>query len=212
MSTQSSLAKQAVKAAKSFGSVRQKTKEKWGVILATNAMYTLFEEPPSHPYTRLAQSAVQLVEDFETIIAAVLDLALGSGNLREELDKLQAVRIYDGIEVDADIDRLRLLAPVDSRAVTAKDIADKTIALFLKCSSISDYSKLSAIKDALSLEHAKKNVKRHIEKPFIDIGPECRSAVKDVKSLCKWLMAVTVNDVRVSSQVVAGTAPKFLKL
>jgi len=212
MFTQSSLAKQAVKTAKSFGILREKTQEKWDVMLATNAMYTLFEEPPSHPYTRLAQSAVELVDDFQKIIAALLDLPIGSGNLREEFDKLQATRIYDGIELDVDIDQLRLLAAIGSGVVTERDIADKTIALYRKCLAISDYSKLSAIKDSLSLQHAKKNIKRHIEKPFIDIGPQCRSAVKEVKSLCKLLMTVSVNNIRVSSQVDAGTAPKFLKL
>ena len=211
MTTASRLAKQVVQTAKCVAVVLEGANVKWDALLETRPAYVLLEPQPSHPYNNLKNSASHLVEQHDEIVAALLDMEMGSGHLREELDKIQAHRMYDAIELDADVDRLRLLEAVDTASITAKDIADSTLSLFYTILHIGDAVKLSSLKYSLGLYYEKKNISNHIEKPFIDITLECRSALKEVKSLCKLLMALTVNGVLVGSQVDAKQAPRFLK-
>jgi len=212
MTTASQLAKKLIQTAKCLDVVRTRTQEKWDALLASRPSYVLFEPVPEHPYTSLVQSAQHLVQEHDDIVAALLDMEMGSGNLREELEKIQAQRMYDDAEVDADIDRLRLLEGIDAATITAKGIADSAMSLFHHCDGITDSTKLSFLKYSLEQQHEKQHVKNHIEMPFLNITPECRSALKEVKSLCKLLMALTVNSVRVGNQIDASRAPKFLKL
>ena len=212
MSSLSRIAKQVVQTAKSLKLVRVSTQAKWDALLASRPSYTLFDNPPSHPYTALVQSAEQLENHFDKISAALLDLEIGSGTLREELDKIQAIRMYDEVELDSDVERLRLIASDDTTTMTAKTLADETMALYHKCDMVADAVKLKRIKDELAEIHKKKYIANHIEKPFLNITPECRSAVKEVKSFCKLLVEWNVDGVRFASQVDVSKAPKFLKL
>ena len=212
MTTASRLAKQVLQAAKCVDVVYVKAEEKLAALLATRPSYVLFEPAPTHPYTSLVCDAEHLVKQHDEIVAALLDMEMGSGNLREELDKIQAHRIYDDIELDADVDRLRLLTGIDAESITAKDIADSALSLFRNCDGITDSTKLSSLKHRLEQQHEKQHVKNHIEVPFLNITPECRSALNAVKSLCNLLMTLTVNGVLVGSQVDAKQAPRFLKL
>jgi len=212
MTTASQLAKKLIQTAKCLDVVRTRTQEKWDALLASRPSYVLFEPVPEHPYTSLVQSAQHLVKEHDDIVAALLDMEMGSGNLREELEKIQAQRMYDDAEVDADIDRLRMLEGIDAATITAKDIADSALSLFRHCDGITDSTKLSFLKCSLEQQHEKKHLKNHIENPFINITPECRIAVKEIKSLCKLLVQLSVNGVHVGSQIDASRAPKFLKL
>jgi hypothetical protein len=191
MTTASRLAKQVVQTAKCLDVVNAKAEEKLAALLATRPSYVLFVPAPTHPYT-------SLVYDAE--------------HLREELDKIQAHRMYDEIELDADVDRLRLLTGIDAASITAKDIADSALSLFRHCDGITDSTKLSSLKWSLEQQHEKQHIKNHIEMPFLNITPECRSALNAIKSLCNLLMALTVNGVLVGSQVDATNKPRFLKL
>jgi hypothetical protein len=212
MTTASRLAKQVLQTAKCIDVVHVKAEEKLAALLATRPSYVLFEPAPTHPYTSLVNDAEHLVKQHDEIVAALLDMEMGSGNLREELDKIQAHRMHDAIELDADVDRLRLLAGIDTASITAKDIADSALSLFRHCDGITDNTKLSSLKYLLEQQHEKQHVKNHIEMPFLNITPECRNALKEVKSLCNLLMTLTVNSVLVSSQIDAKQAPRFLKL
>ena len=212
MTTTSRLAKQVVQTAKCLNVMNERAQAKLAALLESRPMYTLFDPAPSHPYDRLSTDTPELVEKHDYIVAALLDMEMGSGNLREELDKIQAHRMYDEIELDADVDRLRLLAGIDAASITAKDIADSVLSLFRHCDGITDSTKLSALKHRLEQQHEKQHVKNHIEVPFLNITPECRSALNAVKSLCNLLMTLTVNGVLVGSQVDAKQAPRFLKL
>lgn len=212
MTTASRLAKQAVQTAKSLDVVYAKTKEKLEALLATKPSYVLIEPAPVHPYTALIYTAKYLVKKHDEIVATLLDLDIGSGSLREELDKMQAHRMYDEIELDSDVDRLRLMIGIDKTSITAKYIAENTLSMFYKCIEITDSTKLSELKYALGLQYEKKFIKNHIENPFLNITPDCKNALKEVKSMCKLLVTLFVNDIRVGSQIDAITAPKFLKL
>ena len=212
MTTASRLAKQIVQTAKCVDVVRSRTEARWDALLASRPSYGLFEPVPEHPYTMFVQSAQDLVQQHDGIVAALLDVEMGSGNLREELDKIQAQRMYDDAAVDADIDRLRLLEGIDAATIKAKYIAEKTLLILRSIHSITDDSKLSYLKYLLEQQHEKKHLKNHIENPFLNITPECRIAVKEIKSLCKLLVQLTVNGVHVGSQLDASRTPKFLKL
>ncbi len=211
MSTVSRLAKQVVQTAKCIDVVRARTEARWDALLASRPSYVLFEPVPKHPYTMFVQSAKDLVKQHDYIVAALLDVEMGSGNLREELDKIQAQRMYDDAAVDADIERLRLLEGIDAAKITAKDIADRTLWILISIHSISGESKLSHLKYLLEQQYEKKYLKNHIENPFVNITPECRIAVKEIKSLCKLLVQLTVNGVHVGSQLDASRTPRFLK-
>ena len=212
MTTASRLAKQVVQTAKCVNVVRARTEARWDALLASRPSYVLFQPVPKHPYTMFIQSAQDLVQHHDYIVAALLDVEMGSGNLREELDKIQAQKMYDDAAVDADIDRLRLLEGIDAATITAKYIAEKTLLILRSIHSITDDSKLSYLKYLLEQQHEKKHLKNHIENPFLNITPECRIAVKEIKSLCKLLVQLTVNGVHVGSQLDASRTPKFLKL
>ena len=211
MTTASRLAKQIVQTAKCVDVVRARTEARWDALLASRPSYVLFEPVPEHPYTMFVQSAQDLVQQHDYIVAALLDVEMGSGNLREELDKIQAQRMYDDAAVDADIDRLRLLEGIDAATITAKYIAEKTLLILRSIHSVTDDSKLSYLKYLLEQQHEKKHLKNHIENPFINTTPECRIAVKEIKSLCKLLVQLTVNGVHVGSQLDASRTPKFLQ-
>ena len=211
MTTASRLAKQIVQTAKCVDVVRSRTEARWDALLASRPSYGLFEPVPEHPYTMFVQSAQDLVQQHDGIVAALLDVEMGSGNLREELDKIQAQRMYDDAAVDADIDRLRLLEGIDAATIKAKDIADSTLSILRSIHSISDKSKLSYLKYLLEQQYEKKHLKNHIENPFFNTTPECRIAVKEIKSLCKLLVQLTVNGVHVGSQLDASRTPKFLQ-
>ena len=71
MSSLSRIAKQVVQTAKSLKVVRLSTQAKWDALLASRPSYTLFDNPPNHPYTALVQSAEQLENHFDKIIAAL---------------------------------------------------------------------------------------------------------------------------------------------
>ena len=212
MTTTSRLAKHVIQTAKCLDVMHACTKDKLNALHESRPFYTLFEPAPAHPYDGLTVSATDLIRQHDDIVAALLDMEMGSGNLRLELDKTQAQSMYDEVEMDADAERLRLLAGVDAATVTAKHIADSALSLHRSCMLITDATTLKSLKWALELQHEKKYIKDHIEKPFLNITPDCRVALRSVKALCNVLMSLMVNGVRVGSQVDATQAPRFLKL
>jgi hypothetical protein len=212
MTITSRLAKHVVQTAKYLHVMHECTQAKINALQESRPFYTLFEPAPDHPYDGLTVSAANLVQKYDDIVAALLDMEMGSGNLRFELDKIQAQSMYDEVELDADAERLRLLVGVDAATITAKHIADSALSLHHSCMWITDATTLKSLKYALELRHKKKYIKDHIEKPFLNITPDCRVALRSVKALCNVLMTLPVNGVRVGSQVDATNKPRFLKL
>jgi hypothetical protein len=212
MTIASRIAKHTIQTAKYLDIISRLMIKKWEALLTSRPSYVLLEPKLDHPYVSLMGSAQNLLNSHDQIVATLLDIDMGSGNLREELDKLQAHRIYDGIELDADIDRLRLMDGVESASVTAKEIADKTQLMLNQSILVVDSVKLSEIKNSLALQHEKIHISNHIEKPFLDITPDCRAALKEVKSMCKALVLINLNGISVGSHIESNYTTRFLKL
>ena len=71
---------------------------------------------------------------------------------------------------------------------------------------------MKATKAQLEKLHEKKQIKRHLEVPYININAECRNAVKDVKKLAAMLLNLTVKGKSVRLELDAKRATNTSQL
>lgn len=178
------LTQHALKAYRAVRRVEGLTQAKLDLLHETNTLYKLFEHDSKHPYHALAKSGHNSVAALESLISGVLEWTVDSGTIAEELDKLKAAQIADGLEAGSDLDALRQLQPV---AMSEADAAAKLLVAFHAVAHVSSACQDSVLNGELAAMFGKRNIGRHKETPELKIAPECRAAVRAVTGLAKEL-------------------------
>lgn len=192
MATETRIAKQTAKTYQSVLLVRKTTQEKLDALLASQAYYTLFEHDETHPYYNQLKTAQRLVSHFEVLAGMLLSVQVGVGTIGDELDKIQATLIVKGKKKDDDIDALRSVPKVSIRNVQAIKLGEQVATVISTATFIWSYCDLAANKSKLEQLHGKKQVKKHLEVPYINISSQCGSVVKNVKKLAVMVLNLTV--------------------
>ena len=192
MATATRIAKQTAKTYQSVLLVRERAQDKLDALLASQAAYTLFEHDETHPYYGQMESAKKFVDRFEELAGLVLGVDAGSGTIALELDKIQATLIVNNKEKDESIEALRALPKASQRKIQALKLGEQVTSVYESATWLWSFCDLKATKAQLEKLHEKKQIKRHLEVPYIHINAECRNAVKDVKKLAAMLLNLTV--------------------
>jgi len=184
MAAASRATKHIIKAHKALRQAAEITQQKLDALLATNALYKLFEHDEKHPYYALADAGSQALKKFELLVAGVMDWLDGGSTIGEELDKAKARQVVDGTEADTDLDALRLLQP---NLVSVADAAKLLLSVYQSALVAESWSSAAATKFALAEMHGKRNITKHQETPEVKVATECRTALRELKKLCKVL-------------------------
>ena len=192
MATATRIAKQTVKTYQSVLLVRERAQDKLDALLASQAAYTLFEHDETHPYYGQLESAKKFVDRFEELAGLVLGVDAGNGAIALELDKIQAMLIVNNKDKDESIEALCALPKASQRKIQALKLGEQVTSVYESATWLWSFCDLKATKAQLEKLHEKKQIKRHLEVPYININAECRNAVKDVKKLAAMLLNLTV--------------------
>ena len=192
MATATRIAKQTVKTYQSVLLVRERAQDKLDALLASQAAYTLFEHDETHPYYGQLESAKRFVDKFEELACLVIGVDAGNGTIAFELDKIQATLIVNDKDKDKSIEALRVLPKATQRKIQALKLGEQVKNVYESATWLWSFCDLKATKAQLEKLHEKKQIKRHLEVPYININAECRNAVKDVKKLAAMLLNLTV--------------------
>ena len=95
--------KQILPAYKAVRCVKHLTQRKLDALLETNPRYKLFEHDAQHPYYTLATCGQNTLTVYEELIAGVMNWAVDSGTISEELDRLKAWQIVNDEAVDEEL-------------------------------------------------------------------------------------------------------------
>lgn len=201
MATATRIAKQTAKTYQSALLVRKVAQDKLDALLASQAAYTLFEHDETHPYYTQVENAKSFVFVYEELAVMLLGVDVGNGTIAFEIDKIQATLIVNDKDKDEGIEALRLLPKVNQRKIQAKKLGEQVVRVYEKATWLWSFCDLKATKHTLEKLHGKKQIKRHLEVPYININAECRTAVKDVKKLAAMLMNLTVKGKSVRAQL-----------
>lgn len=185
MTTAARATKQIIQTYKAVKLAETQTQGKLDALLQTNAQYIVLEHDSTHPYFALAAAGKQLVVEFETLAAGVINWPVGSGTIAEELDYVKGRQIVNEELPDADVDALRAL---QSNQMTEAQAAQQLLTLLNCASGVWSKSEPANINYALELLHGKKLVARHKEKNEQKITRECRAAMTASKMLAKELL------------------------
>jgi hypothetical protein len=192
MATAIRIAKQTAKTYQSVLLVRERAQDKLDALLASQAAYTLFEHDETHPYYGQLESAKKFVDRFEELAGLVFGVDAGNGTIALELDKIQATLIVNNKDKDESIESLRALPKASQRKIQALKLGEQVTSVYESATWLWSFCDLKATKAQLEKLHEKKQIKRHLEVPYININAECRNAVKDVKKLAAMLLNLTV--------------------
>ena len=192
MATATRIAKQTAKTYQSVLLVRERAQDKLDALLASQAAYTLFEHDETHPYYGQLESAKKFVDRFEELAGLVLVVDAGNGTIALELDKIQATLIVNDKDKDESIEALCALPKASQRKIQALKLGEQVTSVYESATWLWSFCDLKATKAQLEKLHEKKQIKRHLEVPYININAECRNAVKDVKKLAAMLLNLTV--------------------
>lgn len=184
MTTAARASKHIIQTYKSVRRAEEQTQAKLDALLETNTLYKLFEPDEQHPYYSLASSGKRTLNDFEMLIAGVMDWQNGGSKISEEMDKKKARQIVDEEEADDDLVALRLIQPI---TMTEVEAAEKLLNVCRAAIGTASWCETKMINYELEKLHGKKLVKRHKESPEIKAAPECRAAVREMKKLGKVL-------------------------
>ena len=192
MATAPRIAKQTAKTYQSVLLVRKVAQDKLDALLASQAAYTLFEHDETHPYYGQLESAKKFVDRFEELAGLVLGVDAGNGAIALELDKIQAMLIVNNKDKDESIEALCALPKASQRKIQALKLGEQVTSVYESATWLWSFCDLKATKAQLEKLHEKKQIKRHLEVPYININAECRNAVKNVKKLAAMLLNLTV--------------------
>jgi hypothetical protein len=192
MATATRIAKQTAKTYQSVLLVCKKAQDKLDALLASQAAYTLFEHDETHPYYAQLKNAKRFVASFEELTSLVLGVDVGNGTIAFEVDKIQATLIVNDKDKDESIEALRVLPKANQRQIQALKIGEQVSSVYDSATWLWSFCDLKATKAQLETLHGKKQVKRHLEVPYLNINSECRAAVKEVKKLAAMLLNLTV--------------------
>jgi hypothetical protein len=192
MATATRIAKQTTKTYQSVLVVRERAQDKLDALLASQAAYALFEHDETHPYYAQLKNAKRFVASFEELTSLVLGVDVGNGTIAFEVDKIQATLIVNDKDKDESIEALRAFPNANQRKIQAFKIVEQVSSVYESATWLWSFCDLKATKAELEILHGKKQVKRHLEVPYININTECRTAVKDVKKLAAMLLNLTV--------------------
>ena len=192
MATATRIAKQTAKTYQSVLLVRERAQDKLDALLASQATYTLFEHNETHPYYGQLDNAKRFVDRFEELAGLVLGVDAGNGTIALVLDKIQATLIVNNKDKDESIEALRALPKANQRKIQALKLGEQVTNVYESATWLWSFCDLKATKAQLEKLHEKKQIKRHLEVPYININAECRNAVKDVKKLAAMLLNLTV--------------------
>ena len=192
MATATRIAKQTAKTYQSVLLVRKVAQDKLDALLASQAAYTLFEHDETHPYYGQLESAKKFVDRFEELAGLVLGVDAGNGAIALELDKIQAMLIVNNKDKDESIEALCALPKASQRKIQALKLGEQVTSVYESATWLWSFCDLKATKAQLEKLHEKKQIKRHLEVPYININAECRNAVKNVKKLAAMLLNLTV--------------------
>ena len=192
MATATRIAKQTAKTYQSVLLVRERAQDKLDALLASQAAYTLFEHDETHPYYGQLESAKKFVDRFEELAGLLLGVDAGNGAIALELDKIQATLIVNNKDKDESIEALCALPKASQRKIQALKLGEQVTSVYESATWLWSFCDLKATKAQLEKLHEKKQIKRHLEVPYININAECRNAVKNVKKLAAMLLNLTV--------------------
>ena len=212
MATATRIAKQTAKTYQSVLLVRERAQDKLDALLASQAAYTLFEHDETHPYYGQLESAKKFVDRFEELAGLVLVVDAGNGTIALELDKIQATLIVNDKDKDESIEALCALPKASQRKIQALKLGEQVTSVYESATWLWSFCDLKATKAQLEKLHEKKQIKRHLEVPYININAECRNAVKDVKKLAAMLLNLTVKGKSVRLELDAKRATNTSQL
>ena len=212
MATATRIAKQTAKTYQSVLLVRERAQDKLDALLASQAAYTLFEHDETHPYYGQLESAKRFVDRFEELASLVFGVDAGNGTIALELDKIQATLIVNNKDKDESIEALCALPKASQRKIQALKLGEQVTSVYESATWLWSFCDLKATKAQLEKLHEKKQIKRHLEVPYININAECRNAVKDVKKLAAMLLNLTVKGKSVRLELDAKRATNTSQL
>ena len=212
MATATRIAKQTAKTYQSVLLVRERAQDKLDALLASQAAYTLFEHDETHPYYGQLESAKRFVDRFEELASLVFGVDAGNGTIALELDKIQATLIVNNKDKDESIEALCALPKASQRKIQALKLGEQVTSVYESATWLWSFCDLKATKAQLEKLHEKKQIKRHLEVPYININGECRNAVKDVKKLAAMLLNLTVKGKSVRLELDAKRATNTSQL
>lgn len=187
MSSAPKLAKHCIQTHAAVALVQQRLQEKLDKLLETQPYYHLFDGIENHPYSKLPALGKDLCCDFSDLYAGIAELDISGNTIANAIEKLAATQALDETEVDASVMALGQVAPCSA---SIEETAKQLIKLFHKATLIWSQTDNKSLKNDIVAKLGKKAVANSMEVPLINVTPDCKKAVKEIKSLAKQLLAV----------------------
>lgn len=137
-----------------------------------------------------------------------MDWTIGRDTIADEVELTKARQIVNEMPSDEDVDELRQLTPVE---MTEAEVAQKLLALLGLASSQWSFSELKMVKYSIRNAYGASKVVRHLETPILNITPDCRNAVREIKRLGKMLLECGCGNTTVRSELEKMQMMRVLK-
>lgn len=187
MTTAPKLANQCIKTYAAVKAVEQRLQEKLDKLVEARPFYQLFDGVQDHPYALLPSLGQQLNQTFLNLYVGIAGWDVDGRTIADEVDKIKARQIVEGSDNDLNVETLNQLTAC---AVSVQQAAQQIISLFKQATWIWSSCDNKTLKTALVAKFGKKGVENNAEVPLLNIAPDSKKAVKEVKALAKLLRSV----------------------
>jgi len=189
--------KSIVQTYKSAKQAKDRSQQKLDALFETNAFYRVFDfdDKDKHPYHAVADTAKQLADQVEALVAGLKDWQIDPYTIAEELENIKAEQIWSKQDEDADLDYVRSIQAV---AITERQAAEGFLAALDTANLLRNITTKKHIRSELEElvtneqqkpKLKKQLIKRHSETDPIDIAKDCVASFQSVKKLGKDLLA-----------------------
>jgi hypothetical protein len=195
------LAQQLLNTYDSLLIVQQKIDEKLSNLLKSQPFYDLFEHDKSHPYFELQNKSSELIDTFERLLYLIADIKAARSIIKDDVAQIVQNQKHSGRTMCLGIDVIIARYSSSIKKITAKNVALQYVELFRQASWLWSNCDKKSVENKLLNVNSNKSFKKHLEVPFIDVVPDAKSLLKEIKKIGSLILKVEIETSNVRNEL-----------
>lgn len=188
MTTAPKLAKQCIQTCAAIKVVEQRLQEKLDKLVEIRPFYQLFDGVlEGHPYATLPSLGQDLNQAFMDLYQTIADWNVNGETIADAIERTMTLQMQEGEGVDASVS---VLSALITKSASTEEASKQLRSLFHQATLIWSRCDNKTLKEQVVAHCGKKGATKNMETPLLNIVPECKNAVKEVKKLAKLLLNV----------------------
>ena len=169
---------------------------KMDALLDSQPLYKLLDiEAEKHPYFALVGETKKIQTDYADLVAAIKRWKISGLTIEGAMNLLHSNQVQQSATLTS-------LISIPSAHTPVTGCADLVLNIFLSIARFRSHATTAALKRDLKTRMGIRDTSRHLEVPFIDIATQNNVAFKEIKTLIKLLLDLSIDTTSVREKLM----------